>query len=162
MIYLKIKKKQPSMQQPHKDKTQMDFSLTNTSHSLSSDMEATASSIVLSLALAAFLTCAWKLVNWVWLRPKQLERCLRDQGFKGNPYRFLYGDSKEFASMIKEAKSKTMEASDDNIVPRVIPFHQYFINRHGTYVTLTYSLYCSCYYRGPKPSGGQIRQHTFP
>ncbi|KAH7861086.1 hypothetical protein Vadar_021576 [Vaccinium darrowii] len=95
-------------------------------------MEATASSIVLSLALAAFLTCAWKIVNWVWLRPKQLERCLRDQGFKGNPYRFLYGDSKEFASTIKEAKSKTMEASDDDIVPRVVPFHQYFVNRHGT------------------------------
>ncbi|KAG5545984.1 hypothetical protein RHGRI_018223 [Rhododendron griersonianum] len=96
-------------------------------------MEATVSSILLSLALATFLTCAWKAVNWVWLRPRQLERCLRDQGFKGNPYRFLYGDYKEFASEIKEARSKPpMESSDNDIVPRVIPFHQYFVNLHGT------------------------------
>ncbi|KAG5545993.1 hypothetical protein RHGRI_018230 [Rhododendron griersonianum] len=95
-------------------------------------MEVTASSILLSLALATFLTCAWKAVNWVWLRPKQLERCLRDQGFKGNPYRFLYGDSKEFVPAIIAANSKPMEANDDNIVPRVIPFHQYFFDLHVT------------------------------
>ncbi|XP_058220662.1 cytochrome P450 CYP72A219-like [Rhododendron vialii] len=95
-------------------------------------MEVTAGSILLSLALATFLTCAWKAVNWVWLRPKQLERWLRDQGFKGNPYRFLYGDSKEFFLAIIAARSKPMEANDDDIVPRVIPFHQYFVNLHGT------------------------------
>ncbi|XP_058220660.1 cytochrome P450 CYP72A219-like isoform X1 [Rhododendron vialii] len=95
-------------------------------------MEVTASSILLSLALATFLTCAWKAVNWVWFRPKQLERCLRDQGFKGNPYRFLYGDSKVFVPAIIAARSKPMEANDDDIVPRVIPFHQYFVNLHGT------------------------------
>ncbi|KAF7141646.1 hypothetical protein RHSIM_Rhsim06G0187300 [Rhododendron simsii] len=99
-------------------------------------MEATVSSILQSLALATFLTCAWKAVNWVWLRPRQLERCLRDQGFKGNPYRFLYGDYKEFASAIKEARSKPpMESNDNDIVPRVIPFHQYFVNLHGVYVS---------------------------
>ncbi|KAH7860249.1 hypothetical protein Vadar_011165 [Vaccinium darrowii] len=95
-------------------------------------MEATVSSILLSLALATFLTCAWKAVNWVWLRPKQLERCLRDQGFKGNRYRFLYGNSEEFLSTTKEAKSKPMEANNDDIVPRVMPFHQYLADLHGT------------------------------
>ncbi|KAI8552353.1 hypothetical protein RHMOL_Rhmol06G0260100 [Rhododendron molle] len=94
-------------------------------------MEVTASSILLSFALATFVTCAWKAVNWVWLRPKQLERCLRDQGFKGNPYRFLYGDSKEFGTAIIAARSKPMDANDDDIVPRVGPFHQYFVNLHG-------------------------------
>ncbi|KAI8552357.1 hypothetical protein RHMOL_Rhmol06G0260300 [Rhododendron molle] len=94
-------------------------------------MEVTASSILLSLALATFLTCAWKAVNWVWLRPKQLERCLRDQGFKGNPYRFLYGDSKDFVPAIIAARSKPMEVNDDDIVPRVLPIHQYFVNLHG-------------------------------
>ncbi|KAE9457963.1 hypothetical protein C3L33_10131, partial [Rhododendron williamsianum] len=96
-------------------------------------MEVTASSILLSLALATFLTCAWKAVNWVWLRPKQLERCLRDQGFKGNTYRFLYGDSKDFVPAIIAARSKPMEVNDDDIVPRVLPIHQYFVNLHGMY-----------------------------
>ncbi|KAH7859465.1 hypothetical protein Vadar_001394 [Vaccinium darrowii] len=94
-------------------------------------MEVTVSSIVLSLALVTFLTLAWKALNWVWLRPKQIERCLREQGFKGNPYRFLYGDTKEFISAIMEARSKPMEASDDDIVPRALSFHRHFVNLHG-------------------------------
>ncbi|KAH7859460.1 hypothetical protein Vadar_001335 [Vaccinium darrowii] len=94
-------------------------------------MEVTVSSIVLSLALVTFLTLAWKALNWVWLRPKQMERCLRDQGFEGNAYRFLYGDTKEIISAIKEARSKPLEASDDDIVPRVLSFHRYFVNIHA-------------------------------
>ncbi|KAI8549117.1 hypothetical protein RHMOL_Rhmol06G0001400 [Rhododendron molle] len=90
-------------------------------------MEVTVSSILLSLVLAALITCARKAANWVWFRPKQIEKCLRDQGFKGNAYRFLYGDYKEHISAIKEANSKPMDANDNNIVPRVLPFYQYFV-----------------------------------
>lgn len=97
-------------------------------------MEVTVSSILLSLALAALVTCARKAANWVWFRPKQIEKCLRDQGFKGNAYRFLYGDYKEHISAIKEANSKPMDANDNDIAPRVLPFHQYFV--HGMCVDL--------------------------
>lgn len=34
------------------------------------------------------------LVKWAWLRPKKLEKLLREQGLQGNPYRLLVGDSK--------------------------------------------------------------------
>ncbi|KAG5545995.1 hypothetical protein RHGRI_018232 [Rhododendron griersonianum] len=94
-------------------------------------MEVTVSSIVLSLALVTFLTLAWKALNLLWLRPKQIERCLREQGFKGNSYRFLYGDTKDFISAIKEATSKPMEACNDDVVRRVIAFHRYFVDLHG-------------------------------
>lgn len=69
-------------------------------------------------------------MNWVWLRPKKLERLLRSQGFTGNPYRVLYGDLKEFSMMTKEANSKPISISDD-IVPRVQPSLHHSCNKYG-------------------------------
>ncbi|RVW20257.1 Cytochrome P450 CYP72A219 [Vitis vinifera] len=42
----------------------------------------------------------------VWLRPKKLERCLRQQGITGNSYRLLHGDVREMLRMISEANSR--------------------------------------------------------
>ncbi|PKI58935.1 hypothetical protein CRG98_020681 [Punica granatum] len=67
--------------------------------------------------LALAVAWAWRVLNWVWLRPKKLERLLREQGFKGNPYKFLYGDLKESAKMIKESKSRPIGLSDDPVPP---------------------------------------------
>ncbi|CAL5406045.1 unnamed protein product [Camellia sinensis] len=94
-------------------------------------MEVTVSSIVTSIALVTLLTCAWRVVNWVWLRPKQLEKWLREQGFKGNPYKVLYGDTKEMTSMTRESRSKPMDTSSDDIIPRVLPSHHHSVHLHG-------------------------------
>ncbi|KAL7216596.1 hypothetical protein ACSBR1_028527 [Camellia fascicularis] len=94
-------------------------------------MEVTVSSIVTSVALVTLLTCAWRVVNWVWLRPKQLEKWLREQGFKGNPYKVLYGDTKEMMSMRRESRSKPMDTSSDDIIPRVLPSHHHSVHLHG-------------------------------
>ncbi|KAI8007929.1 hypothetical protein LOK49_LG07G02977 [Camellia lanceoleosa] len=94
-------------------------------------MEVTVSSIVGSIALVSLLTCAWMVVKWVWFRPKQIEKRLREQGFKGNPYKLLYGDMKEIISVMKEARSKPMDASSDDIVPYVIPSYHHCLNLHG-------------------------------
>ncbi|OWM73127.1 hypothetical protein CDL15_Pgr001241 [Punica granatum] len=80
------------------------------------------------LALAVAL--AWRVLNWLWLRPKKLERLLREQGFKGNPYKFLNGDLKESAKMIKESKSRPIGLSDDP-VPRIHPFVLQSVNTYG-------------------------------
>ncbi|CAL5403172.1 unnamed protein product [Camellia sinensis] len=95
------------------------------------NMEVTVSSIVTSIALVTFLTCAWRVVNWVWLRPKQKERWLREQGFKGNPYKLLYGDTKEMISMMRESRSTSMDSSSDDLIPHVLRFHHHNINLHG-------------------------------
>ncbi|KAI3411501.1 uncharacterized protein J3R85_017927 [Psidium guajava] len=84
-------------------------------------MEASTQSIALAAVLAVLATCAWRVVNWVWLRPKRLERLLRQQGLSGKPYTFLFGDLKENARLLKEAKSKPIAVSDD-IKPRLLPF----------------------------------------
>jgi len=87
-------------------------------------MEASIQSIALATVLAVLTTWAWRVVNWVWLRPKRLERLLRQQGLSGKPYTFLFGDLKENSRLLTEANSKPIAISDD-IKPRLLPFlHQ--------------------------------------
>ncbi|OIW06809.1 hypothetical protein TanjilG_03704 [Lupinus angustifolius] len=72
----------------------------------------------------------WRMLNWLWLRPKKLEKLLREQGLKGNPYRLLGGDLKDFHKSLSEAESKPMAISDD-IVPHVSSYIQQSVNKHG-------------------------------
>ncbi|KAK6142260.1 hypothetical protein DH2020_022608 [Rehmannia glutinosa] len=62
----------------------------------------------------------WKSLNWALFRPRKLEKCLRQQGFTGNSYRFIW-DTRELSMMTNQAKSKPIILSNE-IVPRVIPF----------------------------------------
>ncbi|KAI6687120.1 hypothetical protein NL676_023948 [Syzygium grande] len=87
-------------------------------------MEESIQSIALVSVLAILTTWAWRVLNWVWLRPKRLEMLLRQQGLSGKPYTFLFGDLKENSRLLREANSKPIALSDD-IKPRVLPFlHQ--------------------------------------
>nr|QWX38539.1 secologanin synthase 4 [Ophiorrhiza pumila] len=87
------------------------------------------------------LALAWRVLNWVWFHPKKLEKQLREQGFRGNPYKIFYGDFKEISTMFKEANSKTINLSD-NIVPRIIPHIHGILNKYGKKSFLWF---------GPKP-----------
>ncbi|KAA8524997.1 hypothetical protein F0562_011365 [Nyssa sinensis] len=73
---------------------------------------------------------AWRVLNYVWLRPKKLEKCLREQGLNGSSYKLLFGDLKEMSMMVEEAKSNPINLSDD-IVPRIIPFIHKSIETYG-------------------------------
>ncbi|OWM88554.1 cytochrome P450 CYP72A219-like [Punica granatum] len=92
-------------------------------------MSATAIGIGLAI-FALTLAWAWRVLDWVWLRPKKLERLLREQGFNGNPYRFLFGDLKESTKMLKESRSRPVGLSDDP-VPRIFPFVFQSVNTYG-------------------------------
>ncbi|KAK9937701.1 hypothetical protein M0R45_014473 [Rubus argutus] len=75
---------------------------------------------------------AWSVLDWVWFKPKKLERCLREQGLKGNSYRFLYGDMKENSILLKEAKSKPMiPSTSHDIAPRLIPLVDQTVKTYG-------------------------------
>ncbi|KAJ0044383.1 hypothetical protein Pint_04881 [Pistacia integerrima] len=87
-------------------------------------------SIAVSIVLVTVVTWAWRLLNWVWFRPKKFEKYLRQQGLKGKPYRLLYGDLKENLMMIKEAKSRPLNLSDD-VVPLVLPFIDKLVKEYG-------------------------------
>lgn len=73
----------------------------------------------------------WRIVNWVWLRPKRLEKLLRQQGLAGNSYRFLFGDTKEIGVAVRQARSQSMTFSHD-IASRATPSSYPTIHKYGT------------------------------
>ncbi|KAL2331240.1 hypothetical protein Fmac_018821 [Flemingia macrophylla] len=78
----------------------------------------------------------WRVVKWVWVRPKRVERLLKGQGFKGNPYRFLIGDTQEmfkvFMQAAKSQQSTTTFLSDDkDVAPHVTTFNHHIVNKFG-------------------------------
>ncbi|XP_031280546.1 cytochrome P450 CYP72A219-like [Pistacia vera] len=95
-----------------------------------SEMELSVISIAVSIVLVTVVTLAWRILNWVWLRPKKLERYLRQQGLSGKPYRLLYGDLKETRVMLKQAKSRSFNVSDD-VKPRLVPFQHKVVKDYG-------------------------------
>ncbi|KAI3747608.1 hypothetical protein L6452_10124 [Arctium lappa] len=88
--------------------------------------------LVISCAVAVVI-CAWKVVNTLWVRPKKLEKYLRKQGFKGNNYKVLFGDMKEFSMMLDMAKSKPIKqwGGGDDVLRRVLPFPHHALQKYG-------------------------------
>ncbi|KAM3287155.1 hypothetical protein P3S67_020585 [Capsicum chacoense] len=98
---------------------------------------------IFSLTIIFVLRWAWRILNYVWFKPKKLEKCLRQQGFKGNSYKLLYGDMKEMKKMSEEAMSNPVNFSHDLIWPRISPFIQKTITKYGM----------NCFvWLGPKPA----------
>lgn len=85
---------------------------------------------IILITVTLGLVYTWRVLNWIWLKPKRLEKLLREQGCKGNSYRLVLGDLKDSYKMGKKAKSKPMELSDD-IIPRVIPYIQQLVQIYG-------------------------------
>uniref|UniRef100_A0A3Q7HDS4 Uncharacterized protein n=1 Tax=Solanum lycopersicum TaxID=4081 RepID=A0A3Q7HDS4_SOLLC len=81
--------------------------------------------LALFLLAITFVIYAWRLLEWVWFRPKKLEKCLRKQGLKGNSYKLIFGDIKE------QCKSKPFNVSDDDLTPRILPYFVQTIKKYG-------------------------------
>ncbi|KAL2229990.1 UNVERIFIED_CONTAM: Cytochrome [Sesamum indicum] len=90
-------------------------------------------SILISTLLVVLLHTAWRFLNWVWIKPRKLEKLLRKQGFKGNSYRFLFGDAREAAKLYEEAYSKPIGITDD-VTLRAFPLAIKTIRTYGTYL----------------------------
>ncbi|KAJ0545463.1 putative secologanin synthase [Helianthus annuus] len=86
--------------------------------------------VAISIVVAVIVRWGWKLLNWVWLKPKKLEKWLRDEGYKGNPYKLLVGDIIEFATIMKEGKSKPIPVTHD-ITSYALPFDHHIISKYG-------------------------------
>ncbi|XP_047939281.1 cytochrome P450 72A397-like isoform X1 [Salvia hispanica] len=82
-----------------------------------------------TLAFVA-LIYTWKLLNWAYIKPKKLEKALRKQGLKGNPYKLMYGDLKELMQSIIEARSSPIDLHDD-IKPRLQSFFLNILQKYG-------------------------------
>ncbi|XP_057792321.1 cytochrome P450 CYP72A219-like isoform X2 [Salvia miltiorrhiza] len=104
-------------------------------------MEVFAYQVIASCLAIVLLSYTLKLLKWAYLRPKKQERILREQGFKGNSYRLVYGDLKEMSETIQDATSKPINLGDD-IKPRVIAFVFKTVQKYGNE---------SFFWTGPQP-----------
>ncbi|PIN01116.1 Cytochrome P450 CYP4/CYP19/CYP26 subfamily [Handroanthus impetiginosus] len=82
--------------------------------------------------VAAIILYFWvcRIVNCVWLKPRRLEKWLKSEGFKGNPYRLWYGDLKDVAKMTMDVQAKAINLEDD-IDSYVFPFHHHIVQKYG-------------------------------
>lgn len=96
-------------------------------------MEVTLINVATSLVCIFTIAWMWKALNWIWLKPKILERCLTKQGFRGQPYKVLFGDTKKIAQMVKETTSKPMEHFSNHYTPRIFPFHHQTMENYGMF-----------------------------
>ncbi|KAI7741747.1 hypothetical protein M8C21_000591, partial [Ambrosia artemisiifolia] len=83
-----------------------------------------------AVAAVVVVVYGWRLLNWVWLRPKAMEKSLREQGLNGNRYKFLFGDIKEMVQMTHEATLKPIKLTD-SILPRIMPFYYASAKTHA-------------------------------
>lgn len=93
-------------------------------------MDATIASIVNSVIALVIISYTIKLANRYWFRPKKMEKRLRELGFRGNPYRIIFGDAKDVDEMRAQVTSKPMELSDD-ITYRVLPYYHHMRHKYG-------------------------------
>ncbi|KAK9089298.1 hypothetical protein Scep_028380 [Stephania cephalantha] len=71
------------------------------------------------LCAGALILCAWKVFDWVWWKPKRLERYFREQGIEGPSYKLIHGNLKEDAVASMEAIAKPMKSFSHAIAPRI-------------------------------------------
>ncbi|XP_028796132.1 cytochrome P450 716A67-like [Neltuma alba] len=91
-------------------------------------------SVVVAVAVMAVIGggwWVWKMAKWVWVDPKKMERRLRKQGLKADPYRFWVGDVTRMMKMQKEAISSPLPPHCHDLVPRVFSFGHHLVNKHG-------------------------------
>ncbi|CAO2818917.1 unnamed protein product [Amaranthus hypochondriacus] len=91
----------------------------------------TAGSVVISVVCIVVVTGFLRVVNWVWLRPKRMERFLRQQGIYGTSYKLLFGDLKDMSSMRTQALKTPMNGFSNDYFPRVDPFRHQLITNFG-------------------------------
>ncbi|XP_054816270.1 cytochrome P450 72A68-like [Prosopis cineraria] len=91
-----------------------------------------ATTLVVSIVAAIIIVrWGWKMVKWLWLNPKRLERVLREQGLQANPYKFWVGDLREMMKMHEEARSMPMMSLSHDLSPRLFAFVLHVLHKYG-------------------------------
>ncbi|KAL0406688.1 UNVERIFIED_CONTAM: cytochrome [Sesamum latifolium] len=93
-------------------------------------MDMKLSSILASIFTVVSIALVAKVLNWVWFRPKKLEKLLRQQGLNGNPYRLFLGDMQDLTNVLKTEQRKTLKLSDD-LLPHILPYYHNIIDKYG-------------------------------
>lgn len=91
----------------------------------------TVSSLLISLFSTLIIAGLIKVLNWLWFRPKKLEKWFRQQGLSGTSYQFLFGDMKHYSSTRARALEHPMNGFSNDFLPRVEPLRHQLVNKFG-------------------------------
>nr|XP_043613754.1 cytochrome P450 CYP72A219-like [Erigeron canadensis] len=108
------------------------------------------SKIVMTIVISVLVRWGWKVIDWVWFKPKKLEKWLRNEGYKGNPYKLITGDMKDLATMMKEAKSKPIPITTHDINSYILPFDHHIITKYGEKSFVWFGPHPRVYVRDPE------------
>ncbi|KAF8040367.1 hypothetical protein BT93_B2561 [Corymbia citriodora subsp. variegata] len=84
-----------------------------------------------SLFVFLILRSLAELVRRLWWNPLRIQRTMARQGIRGPPYQFLHGSTKETMKMRREARSTPMDDLSHDILPKVQPHIDSWINTYG-------------------------------
>nr|WMZ41224.1 cytochrome P450 family 72 subfamily A polypeptide 8 [Ipomoea batatas] len=85
--------------------------------------------VLFAFILSTFL---YKFLDWVWVKPRRIQRVLRHQGFSGNSYKPLIGDLVEIGlCTLKANRAGPLDNLSDDISTRILPFLHDAIQRYG-------------------------------
>ncbi|KAI4373343.1 hypothetical protein MLD38_011476 [Melastoma candidum] len=99
------------------------------------------------LVVLFILSGVAKALYELWLRPLRVRRMMAQQGIRGPPPHFFYGNNREVAWMKKEAREKPMNNLSHAIFPTVMPhitawtamYGKNYLNWHGVEAQLVIS-----------------------
>ncbi|QCD86735.1 hypothetical protein DEO72_LG3g1261 [Vigna unguiculata] len=99
----------------------------------------TATLCVLTVIVAVIPLWVVKMMNTLWLRPKRLEKLLREQGLRGDPYSLSPSNSNINHAPQNNRRSQSFLVSDD-VAPRLsLPSHN-TVAKHGSLFLLPNNL----------------------
>uniref|UniRef100_A0A7N0VEY6 Cytochrome P450 n=1 Tax=Kalanchoe fedtschenkoi TaxID=63787 RepID=A0A7N0VEY6_KALFE len=93
-------------------------------------MEIVSATVIMVALITILVVWVWRVLNWLWIRPKVLERKLREQGLRGNSYRILFGDTNDGKRLVKEAISKPIGIFEDT-ASRILPQVDQCLKKYG-------------------------------
>nr|GME06658.1 cytochrome P450 72A15-like [Ipomoea batatas] len=90
--------------------------------------------VTFSLVLSSLLLLSYYLARIsysILLKPKWLQRRLRQQNIKGTTYKLLLGDLKDVGKLMADAWSKPLSLTHDLVPRRVDPFTHDLVQKYG-------------------------------
>ncbi|XP_071689849.1 cytochrome P450 CYP72A219-like [Rutidosis leptorrhynchoides] len=93
-------------------------------------METSMGKVAIAIVIVVIVRWGWKVLNWAWFKPKKLEKWLRNEGYNGNSYKFVFGDMIEFAKMVKQGRAEPIPITHD-FTSYALPFDHHIITKYG-------------------------------
>ncbi|KAK6132444.1 hypothetical protein DH2020_033821 [Rehmannia glutinosa] len=87
--------------------------------------------ILTTIVVATFIIWALKLLNWLWFKPRKMEKLLREQGLNGNPYRPFLGDLKDLIRVKNATQQRSIKLMSDDTLQHIFTYFHQTVTKYG-------------------------------